>query len=565
MRAVKKGFLRARRVVSLLAVVSVVSFVTTVPTPAQAITCTSTPAGLIARWPGDGSPVDVAHGRDGTLVGGTTYAAGEVDQGFSFDGVDDVVSVPDDPDWSLAGDFTIDTWVKIAALHGVSEAFVAQDEGVGLTNKWVFWYGEAGDLGFVFGTGGAGYHPVSASWNPTLSQWYHVAVTRSASDYTLYIDGSVVDTGTESTPIPDAATSLTLGWGETDWHLDGALDETEIYQRALSGAEINAIYTAGSNTRCAVGTSSITLNPVPSTTAPGSTVHLTGALTMSSGTLEGTPIHLFRSVNGGAETSIGAPLASPNGAFSLDDAPPNGEVTYRAAFDGAPNLPAANVWASTSVKQKQSSVTIAVSDASITFGQSIKVKAHLHGGETNRSLSIFSTPAGGHKQLLKKGTVNEDGVLIVTAKPSRNTSYLAKYMGDAAWNGDTSGSVGVTVAVRWSGKAVGGYATSNGFRLYHYNSSCSSSTSKLCPAATFTLSPNHAGQRVYFIGKYCKAGRCYGDTGRYRLNKRSQVTVHIRYGSSQAIGFVLYLRFRFGGDSDHKGATANVIKEKITA
>jgi hypothetical protein len=43
------------------------------------------------------------------------------------------------------------------------------------------------------------------------------------------------------------------------------------------------------------------------------------------------------------------------------------------------------------------------------------------------------------------------------------------------------------------------------------------------------------------------------------------VTVHIRYGSSQAIGFVLYLRFRFGGDSDHKGATANVIKEKITA
>ena len=112
---------------------------------------------------------------------------------------------------------------------------------------------------------------------------------------------------------------------------------------------------------------------------------------------------------------------------------------------------------------------------------------------------------------------------------------------------------------------MGGYATSNGFRLYHYNAACASSTSTVCPAATFTLGPNHAGQRVYFIGKYCKAGRCFGDSGRYRLDKKSHVTVHIHYGSSQVIGFVLYLRFRFGGDGDHKGATAKAIKEKITA
>jgi len=562
---VKKGLTTPRRLGLLLTSLLAVTFLVTLPGPARAVVCTGTPAGLIARWPGDGTSEDVAHDRNGTLVGGATYTAGEVGQAFSFDGVDDRVTVPDDPDWSLAGDFTIDTWVKIAALHGVSEAFVAQDEGAGVTNKWVFWYGEAGDLGFVFGTGGAAYHPVSAAWSPTLSQWYHVAVTRSGSNYTLYINGSVLDTGTESTPIPDAAAPLTLGWGETDWHLDGALDETEIYQRALSGAEIDSIYTSGSVPRCAVGTSSVTLDPLSATTAPGSTVHLTGTLTRSSGTLDGTPIHLFRSVNGGAETSIGTQFASPSGAFSLDDAPPDGQISYRAAFDGATDLPAGNGWANTSVQQKQASVTIAVSDASITFGQSTKVKAHLHGGDTNRSVSIFSSPAGGNQQLLKKGTVDANGFLTVTTKPSRNTSYVAKYTGDVAWKGDTSGSVAVTVTARWSGKAVGGYATSNGFRLYHYNSTCASSTSRVCPAATFTLSPNHAGKRVYFIGKYCKAGRCYDDSGRFRLNKRSQATVHIRYGSSQVIGFVLYLRFRFSGDGDHKGATAAVVKEKITA
>ena len=55
---------------------------------------------------------------------------------------------------------------------------------------------------------------------PTLSQWYHVVVTRSGSDFTLYIDGVVVDTGIESTPIADAAAPLTLGWGETDWFFE---------------------------------------------------------------------------------------------------------------------------------------------------------------------------------------------------------------------------------------------------------------------------------------------------------------------------------------------------------
>jgi hypothetical protein len=553
------------RVIALLTAGLAVTALVAIGGPASAVVCTSTPAGLIGRWPGDNSAVDVAHGRDGTLVGGTTYASSVVGQGFSFDGGDDHVTVPDSPDWSLAGDFTIDTWVRIAGTHGHSQAFVAQDEGSGLTNKWMFWYGDAGDLGFQFGTHGAAYYPVSASWSPALGTWYHVAVTRSGSDYTLYVDGGVIDTGTEATPIPDAAAPLTLGWGETDWFLDGGLDEPEIYQRALGGAEIAAIHTAGSAARCAIGTSSVTLQAAPTVAAPGSTVSLTGTLTLSTGTVTGTSIDLFRSVDGAAETSIGTVFAAADGSFSLDDSPPDGEITYRAAYAGATDMAATNGWASTSVQQQQSKVTIGVSDRSVTFGQATKVKVHLHGGDTNRDVRIYAQPFGGHKQLLKKGTVGNDGVLIASTKPARNTAYSASYAGDVAWKGDTSGSVSVTVAARWSGKPVGGYATSNGFRLYHYSSTCRSGTSTACPAATFTLAPNHAGQRVTFLGRYCKGGKCISDSGRYRLNKKSQVTVHIVYGSPEVIGFSLYLRFKFAGDSDHKGATSKVIKEKITS
>ena len=107
--------------------------------------CLDSPAGLLGRWPGDGTTADVAHGRDGTLVLGTTYQAGTVNQAFSFDGGDDQVTVPDDPDWTIDGDFTIDTWVTMDDLSGESKVFVGQSvvrsrrsgsSGAATTGSW---------------------------------------------------------------------------------------------------------------------------------------------------------------------------------------------------------------------------------------------------------------------------------------------------------------------------------------------------------------------------------------------------------------------------------------------
>src|SRR5258706_1025271 len=37
-------------------------------------------------WPGDGNATDLVAGNNGTLVGGVTFAQGEVGQAFSFNG-----------------------------------------------------------------------------------------------------------------------------------------------------------------------------------------------------------------------------------------------------------------------------------------------------------------------------------------------------------------------------------------------------------------------------------------------------------------------------------------------
>src|ERR1035438_688907 len=70
----------------------------------QATNCTPAPSGLISWWPGNGSAFDVAGTNNGTLLGGATYAAGEVGQAFSFDGVNGAVQIPDSPSISFPAD-----------------------------------------------------------------------------------------------------------------------------------------------------------------------------------------------------------------------------------------------------------------------------------------------------------------------------------------------------------------------------------------------------------------------------------------------------------------------------
>jgi hypothetical protein len=557
-------FARYRRAPSIAAALCVVAATLVLGPTASAVACVSTPAGLIARWPGDGSAVDVAHGSDGSLVGDTSFVGGEVGQAFSFDGSGDTVTVPDDPAWTLGNDFTIDTWVNFAGFTGHSQALVAQDEGSGTTNKWMFWYGEAGDLGFVFGTQGLGFHPVSASWTPNLSDWYHVAVTRSGSNFTLYINGAVVDTGTETTSIPDAAAPLSLGWGETDWFLNGLLDEPELYQRALTTAEIKAIYDQGAATRCSPTSSSITLQ-APASAVPGDQVQLTGDLAVGGVAASGASVEISRSVDGAAPVALATVPTALDGSYTYDDSPPIGTSTYRASYAGDIGIAADTAWSTVVVKQSTSKLGLTASTSTVTYGDSLTVTAHLTSGSTNRTVSIYATPTGGSKVLVKRGSVNGSGNLSVKTQPAKNTAYTATYKGDAAWKGDAARPVEVKVAARWTGTATGGYTTVNGVRLYHYTTTCTSTSSKGCPSATFTLAPNHGGHRVYYLARYCRSGQCSSNSGSFRLNRKSKVHIYFYYTSTSVIGTTFNIKFLFKGDDDHARAWSNYVRMKVTA
>ena len=77
------------------------------------------------------------------------------------------------------------------------------------------------------------FHP----WNPTVSEWYHVAVTRYNNLYSLSINGKNVASDNDDNKIPDPNFPLTIGKAER-YFLNGLIDDVRIYNRALFKSEI---------------------------------------------------------------------------------------------------------------------------------------------------------------------------------------------------------------------------------------------------------------------------------------------------------------------------------------
>lgn len=217
--------------------------------------CFEPPHELVAWWPFDETAgptaYDFADNHEGTHINDPTPTQSPLDGALSFDGVDDYVAVTDAPDLNFgAGDFTIDTWIKTtsAAQHNV---FLDKRSNVPVgyaallfdgrlmfqladSSRWVNYYDPAGPL-------------------LNNGDWHFVSIVaqRSVGTVRFYIDGAYSNSfsSTQTGPIDNTA-DLWIGrhhsnpWGGDMW-FDGALDELEIYRRALSEDEINNIYSPG--------------------------------------------------------------------------------------------------------------------------------------------------------------------------------------------------------------------------------------------------------------------------------------------------------------------------------
>ncbi len=212
--------------------------------------------GLVSWWPGDQTPADIVGTNVGTLVGGTTFAAGEVNSGFRFNGIDSRVLVADADDLDFTNAMTAEVWINPTLWGGTPREILSKWGGPSDQRSYTFSINTSGLAYFaVCSDGGFNFATVFSTTVIPTGQWTHLAATYDGANLRMYVNGVLESTvpwaqgifrGTA--PVAIGAT-LTFGTSATSF-FNGVIDEPSVYRRALTAAEVADVYAAGAAGKC---------------------------------------------------------------------------------------------------------------------------------------------------------------------------------------------------------------------------------------------------------------------------------------------------------------------------
>ena len=141
--------------------------------------------------------------RNGNTTQGTFSPFSQTGWGNYFDGSGDYLQLADSTAWDLAGDFTIE--MSLYKTSTTSQTFFMLGAG-GSTS--ILMYQNASNV-IIFLTSSA---VITASTAAQLNAWNHVALVRSGSTITLYLNGTNVGQATNATSFTgDAANGVRIG------------------------------------------------------------------------------------------------------------------------------------------------------------------------------------------------------------------------------------------------------------------------------------------------------------------------------------------------------------------
>ncbi|MEM9291703.1 MAG: LamG domain-containing protein [Acidobacteriota bacterium] len=230
-----------------------------------AANCVDAPSGLQGWWPLDDSSSsstaqNFSSGLDGTYYGATYLAFGKVSHARTFGGDNDHVLVPDHSSIDIGtADFTIEAWIKTTGGSGVRTITDKRPASFPHTGYHLFLWNGRISLQLADSSGWQNFYGDSSTPYLADGQWHHVAATvdrNSTSGVRFYVDGSVAGWPQNPTGKQGSlANSEPLYIGRrhdsvpsASWL--GQIDEVAIYNRVLTGFEIDDIYEAGPFGKC---------------------------------------------------------------------------------------------------------------------------------------------------------------------------------------------------------------------------------------------------------------------------------------------------------------------------
>jgi len=218
--------------------------------------------GLVAYYPFNGNANDESgNGNNGTVNGATLTADrfGNANSAYTFDGINDVISTPVSN--GFTNEISLCAWYKADGSQNNMSGIISsrsgyyQLNGLGVQNTTIgFWLVNIG--------GGLGYS------TPLDNQWHFIAGTYKNGVIKLFYDNQLVASRNQNVNfIVDQPFEIGYdNYSGADRHFFGSLDEIQIYNRGLSDAEVNSLYSCNalsaqlaSDTICSYNSTSLNL------------------------------------------------------------------------------------------------------------------------------------------------------------------------------------------------------------------------------------------------------------------------------------------------------------------
>ena len=198
----------------------------------------------------------------------------------------------------------------------------------------------------------------------------------------------------------------------------------------------------------------------------------------------------FFKVVDGVRTNIGSAAVGSGGRARFEISP-QVSTAYVAKYAGSEVAkPSQSQKVTLTVNKRMSSLSLKVPRI-VDFGEIATLAATLTGGSGTRTVKFYAVTVTGTRKLLGSDAANASGVATFVVKPSKNSTYVAVYAGNASWaRAEATG--GLTVRVSTTGAMVHYSYKKDGVAVFD-----------CCRAYfAFAVAPNHAGLRVRTESQY---------------------------------------------------------------
>lgn len=212
----------------------------------------STSSGLTALWRmndsiSDGVSDDASPNNNRAQCAGAncpTAASGTLNGAYQFDGVDDELDVASSASLNALDRMTASMWVKMTANQN-NQTLLSFYKSA--TDRAYLWYTSEEGIRIFNDINDQGTSEIVTGYKPALNEWVHVAWVMDGSKWIIYINGQPYNSN-EALTMKDLDDGFTVSIGrrsENDRPWKGQIDETAIWNRALSATEIQSLIGGG--------------------------------------------------------------------------------------------------------------------------------------------------------------------------------------------------------------------------------------------------------------------------------------------------------------------------------